>query len=392
MSPTITSIEPNVDKITFLDKEIYLVGTAHVSKQSAELATKIINEIKPDAVAIELCAARYESLKDPERWKKTDIIKVIKEGKAAVLFLQLVLASFQKRMGDKLHIKPGLEMLQAAEAANQVGAKIVLADRDVKTTLRRSWSRVSFLSLLKLFWASLVASWKGTDISEEEIELLKTGDALDALIKEFSDALPDIKGPLIDERDLYLTGKIQESPYKRIVAVVGAGHTPGMKKLIGTSIDTSPLDIIPPPARSTKIIGWLIPLTIVSLFVGGFFYAGAGKSLEMAKYWALCTGICSGVGALLCLAHPLTIISAIVAAPITTLHPFIAAGWVAALVEAWLRKPTVEDFDSISTDISSVKGLWTNKLLRVFLVMLLTNLGATVGMIWGTKVLITLMG
>lgn len=392
MLPEITNIEPNVDKITFGDKEIYLVGTAHISKHSAELASRIIETVQPDAVAIELCKARYESLKDPESWKKTDIIKVLKDGKAAVLFLQLMLASFQKRMGEKLQVKPGLEMLEASNTAKKIGASIILADRDVKTTLRRSWSKVSFISLIKLMWGSIIASWKGNDITEEEIELLKTGDALDALIKEFSEALPDIKEPLIDERDRYLTEKIQNTSYKKIVAVVGAGHTPGMKRLFGTEINITPLDEIPPPALSTKLIGWLFPISILSLFIGGFFYSGASTSLEMAKYWALCTGIAAGAGALICLSHPLTILSAIFAAPITTLHPFLAAGWIAGLVEAWLRKPTVADFDSIANDLVSIRGIWGNRLSRVFLVMMLTNIGATVGMAWGTKVLITLLG
>lgn len=387
----ITHIKDNVDLISLGEKRIYLVGTAHISKSSAELAEETIREVRPEVVAIELCQGRYDSLKDPERWKKTNIISVLREGKAYVLFTQLMLAAFQKKMGDKLQVKPGIEMLRSAEVANEIGAKILLADRDIRTTLKRSWAAIGAWSLTKLFFSSLFASFDSKEIEEKEIEALKTGDALEALMKEFSDSLPEIQNSLIDERDRFMVSKIRECDAKSIVAIVGAGHVPGMKRYINEEINRALLEEIPPPSLMSKILKWGIPALIVGLFVAGFFFSGASASFEMAKAWVIYTGAFAALGAAISLGHPLSILAAFVAAPITTLHPFLAAGWISGLVEAIIRKPTVADFETIAADLTSVRGIWTNRLARVFLIMILTNLTTTIGVIWGVKVLASLV-
>lgn len=391
MAAHITELEQNVTKIDLGDRSIIIVGTAHISQSSAELAERIIREQKPDAVAVELCSSRYQSLRDPDRWKKTDLVSVLKEGRAYVLFTQLMLASFQKKMGDQLKVKPGLEMMVAIKTAEELSIPVILADREIKTTLRRAWAAVGTWSLIKIFFSSLWASIWSPKIDEAEIELLKTGDALEALLEEFSDTLPDVKEPLINERDLYLASTIRDSAYKTVVAIVGAGHVPGIKTNIDLPIDRHSLEIIPPPSTASKVFGWGIPGLISLLIIAGFFTSGASTTLEMAKYWAIYTGIAAGVGSLICLAHPLTILSAAVAAPFTTLHPLLAAGWVAGLVEALIRKPTVQDLETITDDITSLKGLWSNRVARVFLIMIVTNLTTTVGMIWGTKIVAHLL-
>jgi pheromone shutdown-related protein TraB len=304
-----------------------------------------------------------------------------------------VLAGYQKRLGDKLNIKPGAEMMAAVKKAESKNIPIILIDREVRTTLRRAWASLSFFTLIKLFLSSLVESFlsifRKTDAKsiEEEIESLKNPNALETMMNEFSQALPDVKEPLIDERDKYLAEKIYSSPYNNIVAIVGAGHVPGIKKLIGEKIDLESLNKIPPTSLSSKLLSIIFPALLLVFLLAGFFTGGSEKTIELAGYWALYTGGSAAIGALLALAHPFSIISAAIAAPITTIHPLLAAGWISGIVEALIRKPTVKDVESILDDIGSIKGIWSNRLARVFLVMILTNLTTSIGMIIGTKVI-----
>ena len=388
----ITQIEENVDRISLGDKTVFLVGTAHISQKSVELAEKVIREQKPDAVAIELCASRHASLLDPERWKNTDIVSVIRTGKAYVLMAQLVLASFQKKLGDQLKIKPGSEMLKSAEVADEIGASLVLADRDVRTTLKRSWSALGAFGTLRLVMSMVFSLFSDQKIDEEEIERLKQSDALQEMMKEFSDALPEVRTALIDERDKYLASKIRDGEGETIVAVVGAGHVPGIHKWIDQEIDLEALEEIPKPNPVWKAVGWIIPALVIGLFAYGFMQSGASKTVEMAWTWFLINGIFGGLGSLLALAHPLTIITAFVVSPFTSLNPLIAGGWVAGLVEAILRKPRVSDLESVADDIAHISGLWTNRVSRILLVVALTNLCGTIGTFVGIERVGSLLG
>ncbi len=385
MSPTPTTekYRDNVDLIRLGERSIYLVGTAHISKKSTELAESVIREVKPDTVAIELCEPRYQSLQDPDRWKKTDVVSVIRAGKAYVLMAQLMLAGFQKKLGQQLDVKPGAEMLAAAQVAKEVGANLVFADREVRTTLKRTWANLSFGSTLKLCSAMGSGLFSDEKISEEEIERMKSSDALHELMREFSAKLPEVRETLIDERDKYLTAKVQNAPGKTIVAVVGAGHVPGMLSLFGNEIDTAPLDIIPPKGRISRILAWTIPAIVLGLVIWGFFTSGAGASMQMVSAWFWINGLFAAFGAALALPHPLTILSAFVSAPFTSLNPFIASGWVAGLVEAMLRKPLVSDFESIADDIVTMKGIWSNRVSRILLVVAMTNIFGSLGALFG---------
>ena len=381
----------NVEHIVIGDKEYFLVGTAHVSKDSVELAENTIREVRPDSVAIELCKSRYESLKDPERWKKTDIIAVIREGRAFVLLTQLLLAGFQKKLGKQLQVKPGEEMMRAASVAEEVGAEQVLADRDVKITLKRTWAQIGFGTIIKLLASSLRSLFDPKQFSEEEIEKLKNPDVLDELMREFSKTLPQVKTPLIDERDQYLSQKVRNAPGHRIVAIVGAGHVPGMKKLIHESIDIAPLDQMPQKSPAKKMLRWSVLAIFILVLLYAFIHTGMSTGVQMIKSWFWVTAIFSGIGAALCLAHPLTILSAFLCAPFTTFPPLLAAGWVAGLVEAVLRKPRVSDFERIVDDISSFRGAWTNRVSRIILIMAFTNITSALGAAWGAKIIITLL-
>jgi len=371
----------NNDKhlLEFEDKKIILLGTAHVSKNSVELVSTVIDEEKPDTVSVELCDSRYQSMTNKDRWQNMDLLKVIKEKKAFVLLSNLMLAAFQKKIGDKFGVRPGEEMLRAIEAAKKVEADIHLADRDIRVTLSRTWRLMSLWTKTKLLAHILMSLGEAGKIEEEDVERIKNQDVLESLLSEIGQTLPEIKEILIDERDQYLAHKIRTAPGKRIVAVVGAGHVPGIKKYWHKKIDIERLEQIPPKGKLTAFLKWAIPSAII-LFIGiGFYAAGAHAGTQMIKWWILANAILAGLGAGIALAHPVTVLSAVAASPLTSLNPMIAAGWVAGLVEVFFGKPKVRDFERLPDDILSVKGFWKNKITRILLVVVFTNMGSALG-------------
>ena len=383
MKKSVERISQDITKVILGNKEIILVGTAHVSEKSAQTVESVIREHAPDCVALELCEPRLQAIRNPNRWEETDIFNVIRSGRSYVLFAQLVLASFQKRVAEKLGIRPGEEMLRALATVDELDLKTALIDREVRTTLKRAWSKTTWWSSVKLMCSMCGSLFtKQNEISAEEIEKLKAQDALTTIIEEFSEMLPGIKSVLIDERDLYMAKKLSDLPYSKTVAIVGAGHVPGMLKAFGTEIDITALEEIPPPSLTTKLISWGFPGIILAMFAYGFVVSGTGGS--MFSTWFLVTGIFSALGALAALAHPLTIISAFLAGPFTTLNPTIAVGWVCGLVEAFLRKPRVKDFHTIADDLSTFKGLFANRLSRTLLVVGFANIGGTIGTFVGS--------
>ncbi|MBT3255163.1 MAG: TraB/GumN family protein [Deltaproteobacteria bacterium] len=371
--------DPNKHHLSTEDREIILVGTAHVSTESADLVERVIEEEKPDTVAVELCQSRYQAMTDKNRWQETDLIKVIKEKKAFLLLSNLMLASFQKRIGKKLGIKPGEEMLRAVNTAKKMEADIHLADRDVRTTLSRTWRLMGFWTKFKLLLQLITSMGDVEDIEKEDIEKLKEQDVLETLLSELGKTLPDLQRVLIDERDQYLAHKIRTAPGKKIVAVVGAGHVPGIKKYWEEPVDIAALEIIPPKGKWGGFLKWGIPTLVILLIILGFYMAGASAGADMIKWWVLANAVLAGLGAAVALAHPLTILAAIIASPITSLNPMIAAGWVAGLVQVFLVKPKVKDFQRLPEDIVSVKGFWKNKITRILLIVVLTNLGSSLG-------------
>ena len=369
----------NLIHLTFNEKEFVLIGTAHVSKESARLAKAVIEEEKPDTVCVELCQSRYQAIRQKERWQDTDIVKVIREKKSFLLLSNLLLASFQKRIAKQFDVKPGEEMIAAINAAESAGARIQLADRDIRTTLSRTWRVMGFWSKIRLLFELALSLGQLNEIKEEDIEKMKQQDVLETLLSEVGKSLPGLKAILIDERDQYLAEKIRSAPGNKIVAVVGAGHIPGIQKYWNAEIDTWALEQLPAKSRSVGILKWLIPLVIVGLFIAGFFFGGKKAGTDMIVWWILANGILAGVGAIIALAHPATILSSIIAAPLTSLNPMIAAGWVSGLVEAFSRRPKVKDLESLPEDILSVRGFWRNNVTRILLVVVFTNLGSSLG-------------
>ncbi len=360
-------------------KTVVIVGTAHVSHDSVALVKSVVDAERPDTVAVELCPSRYQSIRQKTQWQEMNIVDVIKQKKAFLLLSNLMLASFQRRIAAKLNIRPGEEMLQAIDSAESIGAHVHLADRDIRTTLLRLWRRMGFWARLKLLFQLIMSLGDTGDIDEETIEQMKQQDVLETLLAEIGRTLPMVREILIDERDRYLAHNIRNAPGSHVVAVVGAGHVAGIKACWEQPVDMEALESIPPGSRLVEILKWAIPVMIVALIAAGFFYGGAETGTGMVTWWILANACLAGLGALIALAHPLTIISSVIAAPLTSLNPLIAAGWVSGLVEAFTRKPRVKDFEQLHEDILSIRGFWRNKVTKILLVVVLTNLGSTFG-------------
>ena len=369
----------NKTRLSTEGRDVIIIGTAHVSRESADLVARVIEEEQPDTVSVELCQSRYQAITQKDRWENTDLLKVIKEKKAFLLLSNLLLSSFQRRIGRKLGIKPGQEMMIAIQSAEAIGAQVHLADRDIRTTLTRAWRMMGFWRKLKLLFSLLTSMGEVDNITQEDVEKMKNQYVLEALLSELGQAMPELRNILIDERDRYLASKIRTAPGEKIVAVVGAGHVPGIKKYWEQSIDLEALDRMPPKGKMVGLLKWGIPALVVGLIGFGFFMAGASGGVHMIKWWVIANAVLAGIGAALALAHPLTILSAIVASPITSLNPMIAAGWVAGLVEAFLGKPKVKDFHNLQEDILSFKGFWRNKITRILLIVVFTNMGSAFG-------------
>lgn len=363
------------------DKNYIIVGTAHISKKSADLVREVIENEKPDTVCIELDKQRYKALSEKKKWDSLNLKEVIKKKQLSTLLINLLLASYQKKLGEKLGVTPGIELLEAANASRENEIPIELCDRDVRITLRRAWNSMSFWQKTKFMTVGMAGIFEKEEISEEKLAEIKEKDALNELMSELGNSMPVLKEVLIDERDNYISQKMKDAPGKKIVSVVGAGHVGGIIKKLNTNerVDLEEIEKVPPISPVTKIIGWGIPLLIV-LSIG---YIGHSQGLEAAGdnilFWILANGIPSALGTLAALAHPVTIITAFLAAPFTSLSPLIGAGYVAAFVQLYFAPPVVKEFESVSDDVSKPIKWWKNRLLKILLVFILSGLGSVLG-------------
>ncbi|MBR4321849.1 TraB/GumN family protein [Treponema sp.] len=376
-------------KLNLNGKEILLLGTAHVSKESCEEVRAAIVEGKPDVVAIELDEQRFASINDSEAWKNLDIIKVLREKKGFLLLANLVLSSFQKRMGMNVGVKPGDEMRAGIDAAKELNIPCEMVDRPIQTTLRRAWAKNGGMGKIKLLSALLASAASKEEVSGEEIENLKNKSEMDGMMSELAEFMPGVKQVLIDERDFYLAAHIwkalQKEERKSLVAVLGAGHLPGVQAHLEKiaagqeSTDTEEISSLPPKKIGAKIIGWAIPVIILGLIAAGFVFGGMKKGADLLGAWVIWNALLAGVGALLAGGHPLTILMSAVGAPFTSLCPLVGVGMFAGIVQAFICKPKVADMESVMDDVSSLKGFYKNRLLRVLLVFFLSSLGSSIG-------------
>ena len=381
----------NVHEILLDGKKILLIGTAHISQSSVDEVNTVINQVQPDTVCIELCSYRYQAMLAKDQWKNMDIFKVIREGKSFLLFANLIMTAFQKRLGSRLGVKPGAEMFEAANVAEKLNSELVLADRDVKITLQRTWRGMPFWGKMKVLGQLLASLFIREEISKEEIEKLKESDALSEAMQMLAEQSPEMKRILIDERDQYMAEKIRQSMGKLIVAVVGAGHVKGLTAELENKHNLAELESVPPTGKAVAWLKWGIPALIIALIVYGFFTVDTDVSIEMIQRWFLINGTLSALGTAAAFGHPITIAAAFVAAPFTSLNPTIAAGWVAGLVEALLRKPQVRDFENLADDITHLRGFWQNNITRILLVVIFANLGSAIGTFAGGFAIATLL-
>jgi len=364
-----------------------IIGTAHVSRSSADTVKKMAESGDYQAIAVELCQARYEALTGERKWTDLDLYKIIRQGKAALVMANLALSAYQRRIADQFGIEPGAEMKAAAIAAKERELPLQLVDRDLATTLRRSYANVPWYKRLYLMAGLALGMVSSEEIDEEAIEKLKEGDILESTFTEFAEQSPELFEALIAERDRYMAASLRQenmdSSGRKVLVVVGAGHLEGLSHHLenGTASPQSEresLDRIPPRAKWPRVIPWAImALVLVGFFIG--FSRSPELGWQLVTLWIVINGGLAALGALIARGHPLTILSALVAAPLTSLNPTIAAGMVTGLVESWIRKPRVSDLENLRFDITSLKGWFRNPATRILLVFFLSNLGSAIG-------------
>ncbi|MEM7050105.1 MAG: TraB/GumN family protein [Acidobacteriota bacterium] len=377
----------DIHRLDLDGREIVLVGTAHISQESADLVRLVIRDEQPDRVCVELDERRYQALSQESRWESLDIKQVIRNKQLSTLLVNLLLGAYQKKLGGQLGVTPGTELLEATKAADEDGIPISLCDRDIRITLRRAWRRIGFF---KKFWlmASVMAGiMEDSEISEEQLREIRQKDVLNEMMNELGEAMPALKEVLIDERDAYLAEKIRQADGDRVVAVVGAGHVAGIVDILnrGETTELAPIEEIPPVSPIWKWVGWAIPVLIVGAIVYIGWDQGGAAAGDNIVYWVLANGIPCAIGAAIALAHPLAILAAFVSAPITSLSPLIGAAYVVAFVQAYFRPPLVREFKSVGDDFTRVGRWWGNKLLRILLTFLLSGMGSFLGTLVGGK-------
>jgi len=373
-------------RLGYEGREIYLIGTAHVSQRSVEDVGRVIEELRPDTVCVELDAARHQALVDPKRWRNLDVVEIIRQRRMAFWVTSLGLSSYQRRLGEKLGVRPGAEMLAAIEHAQQVGARLVLADRDIQATLNRTWAALGIWDCLQLVGALVGSLFAKGEITKEQVEALKDRDNIGELVREFAEVMPRLQAPLIDERDRYLMSAIREAPGQRVVGVVGAGHVGGMVRYLHAEVDREALSQVPSPSWLRRLAPWVLPSVVLAAFYVGWRQGSLGAR-DLLWAWVLPNVAVVAVFALLARARLVAVLAAAASAPVSALIPRVDAGMLAALVEAWLRPPSVEEREALS-QVASLSGWRKNQFTRVLLVGVATSAGGALGALLGAALVL----
>jgi pheromone shutdown-related protein TraB len=364
-----------------------LLGTAHVSRASAEAVKRMASSGEFDAIAVELCQARYDALTAERKWTDLDLYRIIREGKAGLVMANLALSAYQRRIADQFGIEPGAEMRAAAVAAKEHDLPLQLVDRDLATTLRRSYASVPWYKRIYLMAGMAIGMVSSDEIDEEAIEKLKEGDILESTFTEFAEHSPELYEALIAERDRYMAARLREenaeAKHANVLVVIGAGHMDGLAKHLesGTAdpqAERQKLESLPAKSRWPRVLPWAIMVLVIAGFAIGFSRSPE-LGWELVFFWVAINGGLAALGALIARGHPLTILSAVIAAPLTSLNPTIAAGMVTGLVESWLRKPRISDLENLRFDITTIKGWFRNPATRILLVFFFSNLGSAIG-------------
>jgi len=364
-----------------------LLGTAHVSRSSVEAVTELADSDRFDAIAVELCPARHQALTKQQQWKDMDLYRIIREKKAGLVMANLALGAYQRRIADQFGIEPGAELKAAADAALAHDLPLQLIDRDLATTLKRSYRAVPWYKRFMLTTGLVMSTVSSDEIDEEQIEKLKEGDILESTFTEFAEQSPELYRALIGERDRFMAARLRQenkdNAGKHILVVIGAGHLEGLANYLAMDMEDPQSEIdtlskLPTPTRWLKFIPWVIATLVLTGFLIGFSRSPE-LGWQLVILWVVINGGLAALGAAIARGHPLTILSAMVAAPLTSLNPAIAAGMVTGVVESWLRKPKVSDLERLRVDSTSLKGWFKNPATRILLVFLFSNVGSAIG-------------
>ncbi|SEN50822.1 TraB/GumN family protein [Nitrosomonas marina] len=377
-----------IETVLIDQRSITMLGTAHVSKASADKVQELIATGNYDAVAVELCPSRHKAIVNPDAMAKMDLFQVIKNGQASMVAASLALGAFQQRMAEQFGIEPGAEMRVAIKDAQAAHLPVILIDREIGVTLKRIYNNVPWWKRMGLLGGLIHSVISKEKVSAEEIEKLKEGDVLESTFSQFAEDEKDLFRPLISERDEYMAARLikesRENNYQHILAIVGAGHMSGIQRIISHQQISNPeetigrLDTQPVSSGWLKYLPWVIVLLILTGFAIGFMRS-PDIGTAMILDWILINGGLSALGAAIAFAHPLTIITAFLAAPLTSLNPTIGAGMVVAAAETYLRRPKVEDFNRLRSDTTSLKGWWNNQVTRILLIFILSTMGSAIG-------------
>ena len=371
----------SVNNIVEIDDGLRILGTAHVSSESVELVRSQIEDWEPDLVAVELCPSRMSALTEPESLDSEDLLKIIKEGRSAMILLQSALAAQQRRMGISSGERPGAELLAAVNAAEESDIQVEMIDRDVVITLRRAWRKMGILEKWRILNALL---WEEDDEEVSIDEVLGDSDLLSSMMEEAREIAPRAGEVLIDERDSFLAGRLQQIRGKgKVLAVIGAGHLSGVVQNLGEpAIETTSrlAELSEEPPKSVWPIALMAAIPVFLLgAVGWMAYNGEMEELKQtAQTWLVLNALLAGLGVLIARGHPLSILVGAVASPITSLNPTLAAGWFAGYTQLKVASPTGKDAqDFLKLDETSL--FWKNRVGRVLLVTALGNVGSMVG-------------
>lgn len=370
--------------------EYVVLGTAHVSRSSMEAVEALLDHEHFDAVAVELCDSRAQSMRDPEAFKQMDLFKVIRQGKAGMVAASLVLSTFQKRLADQSGIQPGAEMKAAMDGAERRNLPLWTIDREVGTTLKRAWRSVGFWQRFGLLGGLLASVFDREEIAQGDIEKLKQEDLLESAFSEFATGSKPLYDSLIGERDAFMAARLRQEAAssagpanRRVLVVIGAGHLKGMCTLLRDQQDdpaarVAELAALPPKARWPK---WLAVGLVLLVFaaIAWAFHQNAALGAQALRDWVLFTGGFAALGALAAGGHPVSILAAFIAAPIKPFRPGIPAGGISAMAEAWVRRPRVVDFDTLRDDIVHWSGWWKNRVARTLLNFFLVSVGTIIG-------------
>ena len=361
-------------------ENLRLLGTAHIATSSVEAVRQQIADFQPDIVAVELCQSRHDTLVSDRRLDKEGLLKVMKEGKAPMVLLQSMLSAEQRKLGINEGQQPGAELLAAVEAANEVGCEVALVDRDIQTTLRRAWKRMK----LREKWR-LLTSLLDEDEDDEDLdvnELLQDSDLLSSMMEELKGFSPGAGEVLIDERDAYIASKLNNlDGEKRILAVLGAGHLTGVAKILGDkpqSIDSRKLEELPSPSVVRRFLPWAFPLVMIGVLAAVISTSQDIDWLTFFTVWTAANAVFAALACLIARGHPLAVLTAALASPITSLNPALAAGWFAGYVQLKMAEPTAEDLQQF-LKLDDLSSFWSNPAGKVLLVTALTNLGSMLG-------------